>query len=228
MAGSVSPEVGQIMDLVVAKLVQCPDYAREEARRCVNSVLWGLLRFLEFRMNMTRGNDPGSAYLFADTERIHVKPKSVAKPADASSAKAAPRDYLEKELQLDCHKFLYVALGNSVKLEQSDLAGGRADIYVEKGHARLIIEVKREDRDGSHGALLTAYGAQATDYSNTSIRISFLLVLDRSRPDGTTGYITDKVSVQTVTKHGDSVPRTLVIVVMPGKRKRPSQLTLAG
>ncbi|MBX6382452.1 MAG: hypothetical protein IRZ07_05675 [Microbispora sp.] len=90
---------------------------------------------------------------------------------------------------------------------------------------RLVIEVKREDTDASHDALCRKYGAQATEYTNTSAHISFLLVLDRSRPDGSAGYIEDKVSVQVVPKPCDSVPRMLVIVVMPGRRKRPSAMT---
>lgn len=116
--------------------------------------------------------------------------------------------------------------GRTANLEQGDVAGGRADIKVERGRIRLIIEVKKENHNASHEALLAAYGAQATEYSNTSIRIGFLLVLDRSRKDGTAGHIIDKVSAQTVRKSGDTDSRTLIVIVMLGKRKRPSQLVL--
>jgi hypothetical protein len=91
---------------------------------------------------------------------------------------------------------------------------------------RLVIEVKREDRDASPEALRIAYGAQATEYSNTSARIGFLLVLDRSDRDGTSGHIESKVTVSTVLKPGDTEPRTLVVIVMPGRKKRPSQLVI--
>jgi len=85
-------------------------------------------------------------------------------------------------------------------------------------------EVKREDADASHDALLRRYGAQATEYSNTSARIGFLLVLDRSRADGSAGHIEEKVAVRTVRKSGDREDRMLIIIVMPGRRKRPSSM----
>jgi hypothetical protein len=113
----------------------------------------------------------------------------------------------------------------SVKVEESDIAGGRADIIVSWGKLCLVVEVKREDGDASFAALRSAYGAQATEYPNVNVRVSFLLVLDRTR-DGTAGHITDKVNVQTVLKKGDSKARLLVIVSVPAMRKRPSELNM--
>lgn len=155
------------------------------------------------------------------------KPKKTKKPEAGKLAKATPeRDQFERNLQLDFANFLRVPLASAVRVEQSDVAGGRADIVVDHLGVRLVIEVKREDEDASHERLRTRYGAQASEYSNTNARIGFLLVLDRSRTDGTSGDIEEKFSVQTVTKAGDKEPRTLVLAVMPGKRKRPSELQL--
>ena len=38
--------------------------------------------------------------------------------------------------------------------------------------------------------------------------------------------IRDRFSVHTITKIGDKEPRALILAVMPGKRKRPSELHL--
>lgn len=156
-----------------------------------------------------------------------TRTKKATEPKAEKPAKATPeRDHFERTLQLDCANFLRVSLASAVRLEQSDVAGGRADIVVEHLGVRLVIEVKREDGDASHEGLRARYGAQASEYSNTNARIGFMLVLDRSRTDGTAGDIEEKFSVQTVTKAGDKEPRTLVLAVMPGKRKRPSELQL--
>lgn len=227
MVEGLSPQIQQILQGAIPALEGCGDYRDPEARAAVDAVLWNLLQFLEFRMETTRGNDYAAAYLFADTERVGSEPKAdghLVKPGKATSGDR--RDHFEKELQLDCMRFLRPFLGRNARLEQSDVAGGRADIYIELHRTRLVIEVKREDDDASHTALRAKYGAQATEYSSTSARVSFLLVLDRSGKDGSSGHITSKVSVQTVPKRGDAEPRTLVIVVMPGRRKRPSQQQL--
>lgn len=156
-----------------------------------------------------------------------TKPKKTKKPGAEKPAKATPeRDQFERNLQLDFANFLRVPLASAVRVEQSDVAGGRADIVVDHLGVRLVIEVKREDVDASHEGLRTRYGAQASEYSNTNARIGFLLVLDRTRTDGTSGDLEEKFSVQTVTKMGDTEPRILVLAVMPGKRKRPSDLLL--
>ncbi len=156
-----------------------------------------------------------------------IKPTRTTKPKAEKHAKATPeRDQFERNLQLDFANFLRVPLGGAVHLERSDVAGGRADIVVDHLGVRLVIEVKREDDDASHEGLRTRYGAQASEYSNTNARIGFLLVLDRSRKDGTSGDIEEKLSVQTITKAADKEPRMLVLAVMPGRRKRPSELRL--
>jgi hypothetical protein len=60
------------------------------------------------------------------------------------------------------------------------------------------------------------------EYGTANARIGFLLVLDRSQPEGRPTSIDRNVSVQTLTKPNEVEPRTFVIVVMPGKRKVPS------
>ena len=184
-------------------------------------------------MDMTRGHDPTGSYLFADAERVAALARAnVAEAAVGSTAEASRnpkggdlRDHFERALQLDCMRAIHPVLGRTAHLEVSDIAAGRADILVEMHRTRLVIEVKREDADASHDALARKYGPQATEYSNTSARIGFLLVLDRSRPDGSAGYIGEKVAVRLVRKLRDDEDRMLIIIVMPGRRRRPSSLS---
>jgi len=233
MAEGLSPQAERIIEEVAGKLAVHPDYEPESAQPAVDAVLWSLIRFLDYRMDMTRGHDPTSNYLFADRERSAPPPAPATPQAGGKrAAKGGPapkggdqRDQFERELQLDCMRMIQPILARTARLEVSDIAAGRADILVEMHRTRLVIEVKREDNDASHDALLQKYGSQATEYSNTSARIGFLLVLDRSRPDGTAGHIEEKVAVRAVRKPGDREDRMLVIVVMPGKRKRPSAMT---
>lgn len=180
--------------------------------RAVTAILWGLLNFLDYRMNTTKGHDKDGEYLFADSE---WKFRSKAKDGIET-------DQLEKALQVDCMRSLRAFLGRNAHLETSDIGGGRADISVELHRQRIVIEVKREDRDASHEALRRTRGAQTVEYGTANARIGFLLVLDRSQPDGRPTSIDRNVSVQTLTKPNEVEPRTFVIVVLPGKRKVPS------
>lgn len=232
MTEGLSPQAERIIEKVVRQLAAHPDYASTEARQAVDAVLWNLIRFLDYRMDMTRGHDPSGNYLFANAKSAAApSSEDASKAGGEEAAKSGPsskggdrRDHFERELQLDCMRIIQSALGRTSRLEVSDIAAGRADILVELNRTRLVIEVKREDADATHEALLGKYGAQAAEYSNTSVRIGFLLVLDRSRPDGSAGHIEEKVAVRTVRKPGDSMDRMLVIIVMPSNRKRPSSM----
>jgi hypothetical protein len=212
------------------------DYADGRIARAVDAVMVVLFVFLEHCMTMTKGNDREVGYLFAQGERKPKAKKGAAKPTPATPAtpsqdekdqeeKDKQRDQFEKDLQMHCHRFLKAG-SLDAEVEVSDITGGRADILVTSGKVKLVIEVKREDQDATFPALKAAYAAQATEYSNTNARIGFLLVLDRTRTDGTAGDIQEKVEVATVTKEGDTVPRTLVMISVPAKRKRPSELKL--
>ncbi|NUB19813.1 hypothetical protein GBZ26_11380 [Azospirillum formosense] len=182
--------------------------------RAVTVILWALLNFLDYRMNTTKGHDSGGEYLFEDTEwKYRSKGKS-----------GSETDQLEKALQNDCMRSLGVFMGRQARLEPSDIGGGRADISVEYQRQRIVIEVKREDRNASHEALRKARGAQTVEYGTANTRIGFLLVLDRSQPDGRPTSIDQNVSIQKLTKTNETEPRTFIIVVMPGKRKVPSAM----
>jgi hypothetical protein len=221
--GSVSRAVERLLSRTVPLVAKATDYADNTARSLIHSLLLNLFVFLEQCMTMTRGNDPNVGYLFeAEEKKVRQKQRPL---ADRPTQTVDKRDFFEKSLQLHCIRFLKAGM-LSCTVEPSDISGGRADILVSFEKVCLVVEVKREDGDASFSALRLAYGAQATEYSNVNVRVSFLVVLDRTRGDGTAGHISEKVKVLSVLKKGDSEPRVLIIVTVPGMRRRPSELTM--
>jgi hypothetical protein len=77
-------------------------------------------------------------------------------------------------------------------------------------------------------SLAASYQAQATDYQNVSVRLGFLLVLDLvGTGNAGTPHLSSLIQTRTVHRAGEDIPRLLVIVRVPGNRKRPSDLTKA-
>jgi hypothetical protein len=106
-----------------------------------------------------------------------------------------------------------------------DIGGGRADVRFKHGQEQLIVEVKRESSDCSFEGLKASYSAQAAQYQNTGIRLGFLLVLDQCelRKSGTP-HISTLVKAERITRKGETEPRWIVIVKVPGRRLVPSAL----
>lgn len=181
------------------------DYiANANGTRLFDTVLLWLVRFVSNRLELTKGDDPTGAYLF---ER-----------ADGSLPQ-------ENELQQDFFRWLATSTAGS-DLEPTNIASGRADIRLRSGPERLVVEVKREDTDCSFDALFKSYAAQTTDYQNVSIRLGVLLVLDLATPNREgTPHLTSLFEMRPVHRVGESEPRLVLIVKIPGRRKRPSDLT---
>ena len=181
------------------------DYATNpNALQLFDTVLLWLVRFVVTRLETTRKNDPSGAYQFerADGTLPH-----------------------ESELQLDFFRWLTTNAA-STDLEPSNVSSGRADIQLRSGPERLVVEVKREDKDASFDALAAAYAAQTTDYQNVSIRLGVLLVLDLATPNREgTPHITSLFEARHIQRTGESHPRLVLIVKLPGRRKVPSELT---
>jgi Helicase conserved C-terminal domain len=184
-----------------------PDYqTNPHAHRLFDSVLMWLVRFLFNRLEMTRADDPTVEYLF--------------QPADGKNVK-------EDALQADFFRWLTTNAAGS-DLEPTNLGGGRADVRLRSSSERVVIEVKRELEDSSFDALAASYQAQTTDYQNVSVRLGFLLVLDLTNNSNEgTPHIRSLVQSRSVQRTGEDHSRLLVIVKVPGNRKRPSELTKA-
>lgn len=120
---------------------------------------------------------------------------------------------------------MYKWLGNSplrpyTRLEERDVAAGRADLSVTRSH-RLVIEVKRELSDASRPALHAAYGGQAAAYSAGGPRISLELVLDLTDHSDGVPSLANSVWVDEVIAGGEI--RHVVTVVVRGNRPTPRE-----
>ena len=167
------------------------------------ALLW-TVRFIFNRLELTRGDDPGGRYLFERDDGT------------------LPH---EDELQEDYFRWVATNAAGT-DLEPTNIASGRADLRIRSGPERLVVEVKREEKDCSFDTLAAAYAAQTTDYQNVSIRLGVLLVLDLATPnrDGTP-HITSLFQMRQIQRPGEAEPRLILIVKVPGRRKVPSELT---
>lgn len=172
--------------------------------RLFGTILLWTVRFLKNRLDLTQKDDPSVSYLF---ER-----------EDGSIP-------TESDLQADYFRWLCTQSASG-EIEASNIGGGRADVVLKETGERIVIEIKREEADSSFEALASAYAAQSTDYQNTSIRFGFLLVLDLTTTNSEgTPHIRSLVHTQDVKRTKEDFIRKLVIVKVPGRRMRPSDLT---
>ncbi len=181
------------------------DYsANTNGARLFDTVLLWLVRFIFNRLELTKGDDPTGAYLFERDDG------------------SLPH---EDELQQDFFRWVATYAAGS-DLEPTNIASGRADIRLKSGPERLVVEVKREEKDCSFDALFKSYAAQTADYQNVSIRLGVLLVLDLATPNREgTPHLTSLFEARRVHRSGEDQSRFILIVKIPGRRKRPSDLT---
>lgn len=181
------------------------DYsANTNGTRLFDTVLLWLVRFVFNRLELTKGDDPTGAYLFERDDG------------------SLPH---EDELQQDFFRWVATYAAGS-DLEPKNIASGRADIRLRSGPERLVVEVKREVTDCSFDALFKSYAAQTTDYQNVSIQLGVLLVLDLATPNREgTPHLKSLFEMRYVRRYGESQSRLILIVKVPGRRKRPSDLT---
>lgn len=199
-AENASPAFENLFNSCVNALSFNPDYKSDYVKLIFLPVLIFTLKFLESRMDLTKGNHKLVAYLF--------------------QANPLPK---EDSLQADYFEYMNCQLmGSSV--EVSNISGGRADVLFQYKGARIISELKKEEDNCSFDHLVKKYAAQGSEYQNTNVRLGFLLVLDLTPKDGEVGHITTLVKVVDIVRQGEESPRSLVIVKVPGRRKTPSQL----
>ncbi|WP_168565082.1 hypothetical protein [Crateriforma spongiae] len=184
-----------------------PDYqGNPDVRDLCNSITLWLTGFASTRLEWTKGDEPALKYLF--------KSDDGKKP-------------LEFELQRDFVQFLTSCVPGT-KIEVTNVGGGRADVYVQLGAEKLVVEVKRESIDCSFDGLTAAYAGQTFDYQNTSSRLGFMLVLDQTDRGGAAMHLSDLFKVIQMTRANESQPRSILIVKIPGERLSPSGLSKKG
>lgn len=169
-----------------------------------DTVLLWTVRFLKNRLEVTRKDDSSVAYLFENSDGTLP---------------------LESALQDDYFRWLSTQSASG-EIEATNLGGGRADVVLKTTGERMVIEVKREMQDASFDFLAKSYAGQTTEYQNVSIRLSFLLVLDltKAKRDGTP-HIRSLVECRSIYRTGETEPRHVVIVKVPGRRYLPSAIT---
>jgi hypothetical protein len=184
-----------------------PDHqSNVHGQRLYDAILLWTVRFVANRLEVTQKDDSTVAYLF---ER-----------ADGSFAH-------EDELHADYFRWLATA-ASSADLEPTNIGGGRADVRLRASNERIVVEVKREMSNASFDALATWYAGQTTDYQNISIRLGFLVVLDLTTENREgTPHLTSLFQTRGIQRQGEDVQRVVTIVRIPGRRKRPSDLTKA-
>lgn len=200
-ARKTDPVIDQLLGAVFDGLESCADLigtVREEFVELITEVL----RFAADRADVGRGGGgPDVSYLFP--------------PKDGKA-------FTEAYLQRDVNSWLKSSsLRRFTRMEEPDVAAGRADITVTQMH-RFTIEVKREQRDVARSAVLAAYGGQAAAYSVVGPRLSLAMVLDLTDHTHGVQSLTESVWVDQVPVAG-GLPRHVVTVVIRGNRPTPRE-----
>ena len=203
---NISINVEKIFNEIIPNLSIISDFRKEDVKMGFSELLYLSLLFLISRMDGTKTNYKEFSYLFEQEKRP-----------------------LEYELQKDYHQFMHSALfhGNTT-IEKSDVASGRVDVYFSFARFNISAEIKRDWDDCSFEALKSKYLGQAAEYSNTDAKLGFLIVLDLTpKPNGIKS-IESSVKVEIIEKKNDSIKRAIVVIVIPGMRKTPSEVKLKG
>lgn len=128
---------------------------------------------------------------------------------------------VESDFQDDIYEYLriYGPIPEPA-LEVQQIAGGRTDIVVIWPSGRVVLEVKREQRDASPKGVEEAYGSQAASYAATSKPFVIVPILDLvDAQEGATRRLADCFWI------GENDGRKLVFVLVQGRRKTPSSLS---
>ena len=231
-----SPVLECLCEDITRALEAYPCYSHPAHQLAFDAVLWELITFVDSRLNTMVGYDESVAYLFKEPAAAIKKRKRSGSGKQSTTSQdnsagtkgsgpvgAAAPEYFERALQVDFTTWLKRAQLAAVP-EAINMGSGRSDIAVMLKGVVVHTEVKREDGNTDFASLCAAYGQQATEYSNSNLRLAILLVLDMTRQDGTGGGLASKFAVRSVMKANDTEVCGLVIAVVPGRRKRPSSL----
>jgi len=179
-------------------------YNHPEINKAFNTILFNTLKFLELRMDNTGANHTKAKYLFQN--------------------KPFPKEDI---LQTDYFEYMHPAmLRGKIKVEEMDVAGGRADVYFEYLSFNFCTEVKREFRNTTFDALKIKYLGQAKEYQNTSAKVGILLVLDLSPKLNGIGSFESNIKLEIVSTAKDPEHRGIVVIKVPANRITPSAIVI--
>ncbi|WP_328452020.1 hypothetical protein [Amycolatopsis sp. NBC_00438] len=186
---------------VYAKIQTCleasPDYSGEP-KDAVDDVLRLIIQFVSSRTNAQSDLYP---YLF--------DPKAV-----------------EAHIHKDLHNYLKSShLGAITDFEVQHVGGGRIDLRIKFSGFSICIEMKVDSMKQPLSDK-QAYLKQAVTYQTTDIRIGFLVSLRHKAfdPTGAPPHLSALIGHTVFDVPGDSVPRHIVTVGVPGSRTKPSEM----
>lgn len=199
--------LNHVQDRIITQCIEGlgshPDYKHPDVRVVFNATLWWLVRFIASRLDSMKGDAPEIEYLFRRDDGTRAK---------------------EDKLQNDFMTlFRPYAVGSQI--EVTNIGGGRADVMLQYNAEKMVVEVKREDRDCSFDAIEERYAEQTFQYQNTASRMGFLLVLDQTDRGGQALHLADSIRPMKLTPKGETEPRYVVVCRISGDRCTPSDLS---
>jgi hypothetical protein len=187
----------EVFTTIRAALASSPDY-RGASTEAVDEVVRLLIRFVSTRTNAQSDH---YGYLFDPTSN-------------------------EDAIHEDLFNFLASSeLGSITEFEVQHVGGGRIDLRIKFTGFAIHIEMK-VDSTKVPMADKTAYLSQAAAYQVSDIRIGFLVALRHKAfaESGPPPHLSTLISHTAFDINGDSVPRHIVLVQVPGSRTKPSRM----
>ncbi|MDX3585739.1 TIR domain-containing protein [Streptomyces europaeiscabiei] len=180
---------------------QCPDGYIGQFAADVDRMLLYLLRFVDLRLSETQKYGGQARAYLRQLKKDDDKPR-------------------EAELGRDLR-----GQGLRVRMEETNVGGGRVDIAWQPNTELITLELKRDWAVPSFDAYATAYGPQAISYQVAGPPVNFLVVLDLTpKPQGLAA-IPACIEVRTLPgPAGDPRPRTLIMVRVQGNKRDPSDV----
>ncbi|MGC4795740.1 hypothetical protein ACLQ3H_16705 [Micromonospora saelicesensis] len=194
---SLSLTESDVYDAICGALQSSPDY-RGDVKVAVDELLRIIIRFVTTRTNAQSNLRP---YLFDPEAK-------------------------EDKIHLDLNEFLASSeLGSYVRFEEPHVGGGRIDLRLTFDGFSINIEMK-VDSTKLPMSDRTAYLKQAAAYQVTDVRIGFLIALRHKAfdPTGPPPHLSELIGHTPFGISGDSVPRHIITVQLPGSRTKPSEM----
>lgn len=186
----------ELFDDIRGKLAECPDY-KGEVVPVVDEVLRLILNFVVSRTAAESGH---YAYLFDESA-------------------------VEIHIHEDLYGYLVGNLGSRAEYEVSHVGGGRVDLRLKFDDFAVHIEMKVDHTQVPMNDK-TAYLKQVATYQGNDIRIGFLVALrHKAFSKGPPPHLQSLMGHTKFDIPGDSEPRHIVTVAVPGSRTKPSAST---
>jgi len=192
----------KIFEKIIAELEIIDSFRDQAIGLNFKMHVYNTLKFLESRMDATKGNISAVAYLFE-------------------------KDQKENALQNDYYQYMGAAPSNgNIKIEVNNIGGGRADVVFNHIDHQFVFEVKRELSNSSFKNIRKQYLGQASEYQNTGPKLGGLLVLDLTNNKGGIGAIEDNVKLEFINDKAGKPIRAVLVIKVVGNRTTPSHIKL--